>query len=283
VSGAEAGEPAVIPPELQSEVLTRLKGLVHGPGEPSAILAEALRLAARYHWAELADACFHRWGPVVQSGPFAGMVYPFQTGCIMPRLLGAYEAELHDALALLARRPFHTILNIGCGEGYYAVGLARLFPTARVVAYETDAAFRRQCREMAQLNGVADRLQIEGTCRVEHLGERIEPPCLVFCDCEGAEAELIDPAAVPPLADCHLIVEAHDFLRPGLSELIGQRFVATHAVRVVPHGPRDPFAYPKLQGLSDFDRFLALAEDRSGTTPWVVMIPRTDPLAAASF
>jgi hypothetical protein len=218
---------------------------------------------------------------VVQSGPFAGMVYPWKSGCVMPRLLGAYEAELHDTLTLLSRRSFHTILNIGCGEGYYSVGLARLFPAASVVAYETDVALRGQCREMAQVNRVTERLQIEGTCRVEHLGARIDLPCLVFCDCEGAEAELIDPTAVPALAACHLIVEAHDFLRPGLVHLLGQRFRATHDVRVIAHGPRNPFAYPSLQGLSEFDRFLALAEDRSGPTPWVVMIPRTDSLAGA--
>ena len=67
---------------------------------------------------------------------------------------------------------------------------------------------------MAQLNRVADRVTIEGTCQIEHLHARIDPPCLVFCDCEGTEAELIDPAAIPSLADCHVIVESHDFFVP---------------------------------------------------------------------
>jgi hypothetical protein len=148
-----------------------------------------------------------------------------------------------------------------------------------VIAYETEPAMRSLCQEMARRNGVADRVQVEGTCRVEHLAERIDPPCLVFSDCEGAEAQLIDPAAVPGLAGCHLVVEAHDFLRPGLSQVILQRFQATHAGRVIPPGPRNPYAYLRLEGLSEFDRFLALAEDRSGVTPWVLLIPRSDPLA----
>jgi len=270
----------VTPPELQAEVFARLRNLVLGPGDKPAVLADALQLTARYHWAVLADACFHRWGSVVQSGPFAGMVYPFQSGCVMPRLLGAYEAELHDALMLLSRRSFDMILNIGCGEGYYAVGLARMFSTARVVAYETEPDYQRQCQAMAKLNGVADRIAIEGTCRIENLSTRVQPPCLVLCDCEGGEEELIDPTVIPALASCHLIVESHDFKRPGLSQLISQRFAGTHAVRIIPPAARDPYAYPSLQKLSDFDRFLAFAEDRSGTTPWIVMLPRTDPLAA---
>jgi hypothetical protein len=58
----------VIPAELQAEVLSRLRGIVRGPGEPAAILSKALELTARYHWAELADACFHRWGPWCRAG-----------------------------------------------------------------------------------------------------------------------------------------------------------------------------------------------------------------------
>lgn len=263
----------MVTPEVEHQFLAYLKTIVAGQGKPSEVLEQSLRIAARYHWVALADRCVQRWGPVVQGGPFAGMIYPFTSDCVMPRLLGAYESELHETLALLAREPFRTILNLGCGEGYYAVGLARLFPAARVLAFDTEPAMRRQCLEMAQANRVANRLQIEGTCRMAHLLEWIDPPCLILCDCEGAEVELMDPDAVPSLRACHLIVEAHEFLRPGVSQLLASRFEGSHQVRILPPGPRNPFAYENLQPFSEFDRFLALAEDRSGTTPFVVMIP----------
>jgi hypothetical protein len=43
---------------------------------------------------------------------------------------GCYEHELHGEIEQLVTRGFDAVLNIGCGEGYYAIGLARRMPTA---------------------------------------------------------------------------------------------------------------------------------------------------------
>jgi hypothetical protein len=65
----------------------------------------------------------------VESGPFAGMKYlPGFCEGILPKLLGSYEQELWPALHSIASLPIQAVINIGCAEGYYAVGLARLLP-----------------------------------------------------------------------------------------------------------------------------------------------------------
>src|SRR5690242_4125231 len=51
--------------------------------------------------ARLTDKVLRRYGPVVQSGPFAGLRLSTATaweGSLAPLLVGSYEAELHDML-----------------------------------------------------------------------------------------------------------------------------------------------------------------------------------------
>src|SRR2546423_12652663 len=95
-----------------------------------------------------------RHDPVVRAGPFAGLRYPDNLIQI-PKLLGTYELELHPAVErLIASRPT-TVVNVGAAEGYYAVGLARRLPDARILAFDIDERSQEHCRRLAALNGVA--------------------------------------------------------------------------------------------------------------------------------
>ena len=62
----------------------------------------------------------------VAAGPFAGMRY-ITRSCgskLAPKVIGCYERELHPAIENAIRGDYQRIIDIGCAEGYYAVGLA---------------------------------------------------------------------------------------------------------------------------------------------------------------
>jgi hypothetical protein len=87
-------------------------------------------------------------GPLVRSGPFQGMeltpiTYLEHLG---PYLLGTYEYELLPWWALLTKRPYSQIVDVGAKFGYYAVGLARYFPDTPILAFDTDWWARAACR-----------------------------------------------------------------------------------------------------------------------------------------
>lgn len=44
---------------------------------------------------------------------------------------------------------------------------------------------------------------------------------------------MLDPAYVPQLCEASVLVELHEFIRPGVSTLIPQRFSQTHDIRVI--------------------------------------------------
>lgn len=216
----------------------------------------------------------------VQSGPFAGLQYPSRSArlqwvghilgsALAPKILGSYEAELHGAIASIRHERYSTIVDVGTGEGYYAVGLARMFPGAIVQGFETNRAARRFCLELAAQNGVAGRVRVGGAAGRRALGSALgSGRCLVLCDCEGCEEQLIDPEQVPGLLRADLLVELHETVAPGITALLRARFAPTHTVEILAETPREPEAYPALAALDAADRALALDEGRPAAMAW---------------
>jgi 2-polyprenyl-3-methyl-5-hydroxy-6-metoxy-1,4-benzoquinol methylase len=89
-------------------------------------------------------AIVKRHGLVVLDGPFAGMRYVPQAAgsSLLPKLLGCYEAELHPTLTSVFSLNYRQVVDVGCAEGYYAVGLATRILEARVFAFDTDMQAR---------------------------------------------------------------------------------------------------------------------------------------------
>jgi len=240
---------------------------------PIPRVVQILRSAIGFGSARVAGYVVTKCGTVVQQGPFAGMRYVTRslTSSFLPKLLGSYEAELHEIIYGLTARPYATVVNIGCGEGYYAVGLARLLPSARVMAFDTNPSAQSLCWELASINGLPDRVAIEGECTLGRLNALAGPQTLIFCDCEGNEAGLLDPQAVPGLAACDVLVELHDFIDKTISQQVLLRFAGSHHVQRIFPEPRDHRLYPVLQNMGQLEQFLAFWEARPALNDWAFM------------
>jgi hypothetical protein len=236
----------------------------------------AFRTVARARRAQLTQQLLAIYGNRVQSGPFAGMELPiskaWEDGYRAPRLLGCYEAGLHALLLKSVKRAPETVINIGCSEGYYAVGLARLLPNATVFGFDINPKAAAICRQAAELNGVSERVVLDGLCTttiLDKLAARSGRP-LIFVDCEGAELQLLDPARVPTLANCDIIVETHDFVDRSITSTLLDRFSTSHTVEVVAESARDPNQFIPLRSWSELDRSLLLDEARPEAMNWLV-------------
>lgn len=244
---------------------------------------------------ELRDRLARRYGLRVLSGPFSGMKYlPQSIGSeLLPKLLGSYERELHDVIEGLLARPRKRVINIGCGEGYYAVGLALRWPETHVHAFDTDPKARQLCQELARLNAVSDRVSVHGACTVEQIQEFAGSDSLVVCDCEGNEIELLRPDRASGLEQCELLVEFHDCFNPLISRTIAARFAATHSIGRLPFAPRSPALFVQLiqsvdsrehrpdgedwlAGWTEAERRLALDENRPVDMEWGYLSPSSD-------
>jgi hypothetical protein len=210
------------------------------------------------------------YGDVVNFGPFKGLQYPpGWADSRFEKIIGAYEAELHPVVESLCATPYTDIVNLGAAEGYYAVGMARRIPAATVHAFEMEDGRREMCRAMAQLNGVAARVRGLGAATVEALRElQLGPRVLVLCDCEGAERELLQPQAVPWLQRAEVLVEVHEFMAPGVSEILRQRFAGTHQLQVIPMAGLAYANYPLLRQLTLAEIHAMVGEERARLMEW---------------
>jgi len=240
-------------------------------------LNEMLRRLGRWRSRLLANTYVARQGTKVLQGPFAGMDYLDHAaeGALMPRLLGTYESELHPHLRALAQAGLDCVIDVGCAEGYYAVGLARMMPGVVVHAHDIDEAARRSCAELAARNGVLDRVIVGGEFQADGFAAFAGRRVLVMVDAEGAEVDILQPALSPALAHMNIIVETHDLYRAGALALMIERFAATHEITRVDQQPK-LFTLPAwLQALPHLDQLLATWEWRAAPTPWLVMRPKS--------
>ena len=218
----------------------------------------------------------------VLHGCFAGMKYPEMLSVgstLYPKLLGSYELELAPLLETLCEQPYTEIVDIGCAEGYYAVGLAMRVPTARVFAFDTNQDALRLCQAMAETNGVADRLVTGAFCDSNLLTSLpLTERALVISDCEGYEKQLFDEQTVRFLARYDVLIETHDFIDIEITSYLQQQFAATH--RLQTYTSLDDilkakqYDYPELEGLSLVHRRQIVREGRPATMEWYFFTPK---------
>jgi predicted O-methyltransferase YrrM len=196
----------------------------------------------------------------------------WDVGDLAPKLLGCYEAELHPIISKAVSRNPEVVVNIGCAEGYYAVGIARLLPRARVFGFEIQQRGQDICHRTAVANHVADRVVVAGKCEIDLLRSLTDKTqfSLLVVDCEGAELELLDRIRLPSLSHCDMVIECHDFVNPQITKILKQRFSGTHDIQDVIEGSRDPNQFISLRGLNSFDRWIAISERRPMTMNWLI-------------
>jgi len=220
---------------------------------------------------------FQKLGHRVISGPFKGMIVTDQPnwddGNACLKLLGCYEHELWDAVELAISRKPNAVINVGCAEGYYAIGLKMRLPEVRVIAFDINPRSLQQCEEMAHHNEVELDLKI-GCAKPEELQLGYDN-ALYILDCEADELNLLDPDRCPDLISSDIIVECHDHVWP-ISYPLAKRFESTHDVDVIE--AQMASSYPEYSSLLDplpiGMKLSALTEKRPYPTIYLSMMAK---------
>ncbi|HEX4124861.1 MAG TPA: hypothetical protein VHY37_09075, partial [Tepidisphaeraceae bacterium] len=254
-----------LPPSL------RLASFAIGRGAARMVVPRYRRTARAY--AAAGDG-----NSTVSGGPFRGLRY---ISCAagsttMPKLLGTYELELHPAIASLLEIQPDLVVDVGSAEGYYAVGLAVRLPQAKVVCYDIDPFARYLLHRLCRRNGVLGRVKQKHAFDPGDLEEVLAgalQPALIM-DVDGPEDQFLAVDRAPSLKRASIIVELHDFLNPGVSERISERFKATHDIAMIESRPRNFSDLPPGLKLSETEALDAMDEARGGPQQWFVMTPK---------
>ncbi len=171
----------------------------------------------------------------VLSGPFQGLQYPDYISygsALIPKFLGVYEKELHPWIVDIISKRYAKIINIGCAEGYYAIGFAMRIPESQIWALDISFEALRDCEKMAKANHVENRLHILKMPNVPDLNKLLVKNTFIFCDCEGDEALYFNPKKFPELATCSFLVELHEKKHPHEQAIFVENFRRTHTIKM---------------------------------------------------
>jgi hypothetical protein len=238
----------------------------------------AQRLEAAWGLTEETRKFVERYGSAVLAGPFAGMTYPAASlyRHVAPKLLGTYELELHPFLVQAIAAAPTQVIDVGCAEGYYAVGLARCLQSAAVHAFDADPWARKRTSEMARQNGCAN-LQVHSLCNPAWLSSQVRGQTLVIMDCEGCEAGLTAGFSNDEARLSWWVIELHETPSPGVTQMLSARFEKTHSLELCDSRPLGCEDMPALQRLnSEVARSSGwMEEHRESGQQWLLCRPKT--------
>ena len=174
----------------------------------------------------------------VMTGPFAGMQYAKAASVgsmLWPKLLGTYESELRPCFEAIAKRPsYQRIVDVGFAEGFYLVGLGRMFQNAHLVGFDTEDEAKVLCHANAEVNGIdKNRMSLFGGFDADTFHEELGEESLVVVDCEGFENDVIESLAQGDIEKADWLIETHDHLVEGTTDRMILAFQGTHEVMEV--------------------------------------------------
>ena len=260
---------------MHEQITKQLQQEISASNDQVSNLNNGLRFLAKWRCWLIGNTLVKQEGVTVKQGPMEGLDFleKSQEGCHVPKLIGTYEQPLHPYLSKVIAGSYSVIINIGCAEGYYVAGLARRMPNTSVIAYDIDQKSREACLKLCEKNGVSHQVQVKGIFSTEELKQFVGEKVLILCDIEGAELDILVTDEDSPLNDMDVIVESHECIHAGITNILIERFKMSHEIEIVQDtGLRTIQKPPQwFLNLSHLDQILATWEWRSGPTPWLVM------------
>lgn len=223
------------------------------------------------------DYVYKECNGTVKYGPFTGMKilpeYCWGDGDTGSKLLGLYEVELFEPIEeCIAANP-DLIINYGCAEGFYGLGMAMHLPNSKVVLFDIEQSALDVSRKNAIANNLTN-VEFSRECNhayLESILSKASNP-IILMDCEGAEDIVLDLKKIPSLAKTTVVVELHDCLLAGITERLINKFEKSHNLEGITQSTPNLHVEPIL-GLSDLDKLILYNENRPSTMTWAVMTP----------
>jgi len=224
----------------------------------------------------------------VSTGPFRGMKYPelkSYGSTLFPKLCGNYEQCLHPILHFLKDKYYEQIVNIGCAEGYYTVGLALLFKNIKVYGFDPDKKAIEFAKKMSVINQVQDRVILKSlkftSSDIEYFNPLIQSLWIV--DCEGDELNMFSLENIEYLANTDLIIELHDYINPQISNYIRTVFKNTHDITLLSQRFELPDTISFLPNIKRKTLLKLIDEKRPVKMEWMFLNSKKFPLDSLSI
>jgi hypothetical protein len=228
----------------------------------------------------LADEIFA--DKIICNGPFKGLKFSSTASLASStysKLLGSYESEIHPFIDQVLQNKYKVVINIGCDDGYYALGFAKYLKGTPVKAYDINKAALIKAYDLSVKNELQNQISFFGgffSGDIEKLDAHVK--ALFLVDCEGEEKHIFTKLNVHKLINADLIIELHINVYPDLENYFREIFAATHHIKIAnsldDHLKAMQYSYPQINGLNyDLRRFIT--QERDVFMQWMFLTAKT--------
>lgn len=219
---------------------------------------------------------------IICNGPFKGLKFSSTASVASStyaKLLGSYEFEIHPFINEVLQNKYGLVINIGCDDGYYALGFAKSLRGTPVKAYDINKAALVKAYDLSVKNELQHQVSFFGgffSRDIEKLDVNLKT--LFMVDCEGEEKNIFTKQNVHKLVNADLVIELHINLYPELENYFTELFAATHQIKIVnsldDHLKAMQYSYPQIDGL-DYELRRFITQEREVFMQWMLLTAKT--------
>lgn len=175
-------------------------------------------------------------GTTILHGPFKGMKYLSRSSnsAYIPKILGIYEKEIYSVLLDFLNKS-DLFINIGCAEGYYAVGSALRYPHLNIITYDIDKESRQFLSKLKTKNDVQNiniKKKFSDT-EFSFIQNSSYQNFTYLIDIEGEELNIFSKY-YNHFNNSYFIIELHDKSSKKIESYLKKFFSQTHSTYSIP-------------------------------------------------
>ena len=231
---------------------------------------------------KILNALLHKYNYTVAYGTFKGMkLNPnpwWSKNDLVTQILNVYENHVLEKLIHFSKKKLDFI-NIGAGDGYFAIGVAFAKMFEKVYAFESSEIAQDLLRQNIEINKCNDIIKIKSVANFESLKNIISNgnSAVILIDIEGFEFELLNEELLKCLNNCYVICELHPTLVLNGYEKQHQLISRSKNIfnsSIIHRETYNPNQFIELDQFSDEERLIAFGEGRNNNMKWLVLEPK---------
>lgn len=223
---------------------------------------------------EFNNFVFQTTSGVVQNGLFKNLKYAENRERMYNKILGTYEKQLQIFIKDAILKNPDIIINIGCGDGYYGLGLAKILQNSKSILVDINDTELLRAKSNAKannLNNVSFLNDISDQELSDLINSHKKP--FIFIDIEGGEYKYLDSSRYNYLSKCLMMIETHDFIHNGITNLLATKFSSTHKIYIISDTEKD-IMDDFLDHVPLDDKLIFQSEGRPQNMKWMYLLPR---------
>ena len=233
---------------------------------------------------ELGEITHKIFNGIVQDNLFKGCSIPeysewTQTQDLGSKLLGIYEQDILEFLNK-TKGSYKFLVDIGAGDGYYAVGSVFAGVVERAYGFEINEKSRDTMIENAKINNVLDSVYIDSEATLAKINNILnnegQNSGIFIVDIEGEEFKLLTNKFLEVCKNSTLIIEIHewDSLSNRYEEIIKNCDIFFNISYLYNRTKTIP-DLPVINQINDNFRWLLCSEGRPQQMKWLVLTPKS--------